>query len=90
MRPAPRVYGIDLHLDKSGLSLHLPNRRLPGNLSVAARPCNLTSEEMDLYASPLRLRQTDGGTTAVPIRQGWPGEHMEARAGSARTELQDR
>ena len=24
MRPAPRVYGSDLHLDKSGLSLHLP------------------------------------------------------------------
>ena len=24
MRPAPRVYGIDLHLDKSGLSLRLP------------------------------------------------------------------
>ena len=24
MRPAPRVYGIGLHLDKSGLSLHSP------------------------------------------------------------------
>ena len=46
MRPAPRVYGIDLHLDKSGSRSICPIRWSPENLWVTARPRNLTSRRI--------------------------------------------
>lgn len=44
MRPAPRVYGVGLHLDKSGLALPFLGRRSPGNLWVTVWVRNLSTE----------------------------------------------
>ena len=52
MRPAPRVYGVGLHLDKSGRALPFLRRRSPGNLWGTERARNLSAEGVGCVRVP--------------------------------------